>query len=99
MAVMTTVAPNSTAKLPASVARLMIAPRPVTENVWFRKRKYSAMMLAFQAPPDAVTNPVMRNGKNRRQDQLAPTLHASQPKDVADFLEVGGNGASRRQSR
>ena len=43
-----------------SVAWLMVAPSPVTENVCPLRWKYSATMLAFQAPPDAVTNPVTR---------------------------------------
>jgi len=40
--------------------RLMTAPRPVMLNVCPRNRKYSATILAFHAPPDAVTNPVTR---------------------------------------
>jgi hypothetical protein len=56
----TTVAANNRRKLPPSVAWLMIAPNPVVEMVWPRKWKYSARMLAFHAPPDAVTSPVIR---------------------------------------
>ena len=63
IALMTIVAPSSIGKSPASVARLMMAPSPVIENVCPRKRKYSAMMLAFQAPPEAVTKPVIKYGK------------------------------------
>jgi len=59
-ALMTTVAASNTGKFAASVARLITAPSPVSEKVCPRKRKYSAMMLAFQAPPEAVTNPVIR---------------------------------------
>ena len=32
-------------------------------NVLPLRRKYSAMMLAFHAPPEAVTRPVTRKGK------------------------------------
>ena len=63
IALMTIVAPSSTGKFPASVARLITAPSPVIEKVLFRNRKYSAMMLAFHAPPEAVTKPVIRYGK------------------------------------
>ncbi len=41
----------------------MRAPSPVVLSTWPRKWKYSAMMLAFHAPPEAVTMPVMRKGK------------------------------------
>ena len=60
MAAIRIVAPISTRKFPVSVALLITDPRPVTVYVWPLKRKYSAMMLAFQAPPDAVTKPVTR---------------------------------------
>ena len=63
MMLIATVAASNTGKFPESVARLMTAPSPVIENVCPRKRKYSAMMLAFQAPPDAVTKPVIKYGK------------------------------------
>ena len=62
IAAITTVAPIRTGKLPVSVAWLMIAPNPIVEKVCPRKWKYSATMLAFHAPPDAVTNPVIING-------------------------------------
>jgi len=56
----TTVAASRSPKLLPSVASLIIAPRPGAEMVLPRKRTYSATMLAFHAPPDAVTSPVMR---------------------------------------
>src|ERR1700733_5129107 len=52
-----------TAKFPASVAELISAPSPNVESTCPLKWKYSATMLAFQAPPDAVTKPVIRYGK------------------------------------
>ena len=54
------VAAISTREFPESAALLITEPSPVTVYVWPLKRKYSAMMLAFQAPPDAVTNPVIK---------------------------------------
>src|SRR5271169_2395151 len=79
----TTVAASSTRKLPLSVAWLITAPSPVVEKVRFWNRKYSATMLAFQAPPDAVTKPVIKYGKipgriNRRQRSILPRLYTSQ---------------------
>jgi hypothetical protein len=59
-AAMSSVLASSIGKFPVSVARLIDAPRPVIVNVCPWKRKYSATMLAFQAPPDAVTNPVIK---------------------------------------
>src|ERR1700683_2231858 len=63
IAAITTVAPARTGKFPPSVARLITAPSPVVGIVWPGKWKYSATMLAFHAPPDAVTKPVIMNGK------------------------------------
>lgn len=60
IAAISTVAPSSRRKLPLSVAWLITAPRPTAENVCPRNRKYSATMLAFHAPPEAVTNLVIR---------------------------------------
>jgi len=60
IAAITRVAPRRTGKLPLSVARLITAPSPVMEYVLPWKRKYSATMLAFQAPPEAVTKPVIK---------------------------------------
>src|ERR1019366_3677044 len=59
----TMVAASSVGKFPASVAPLMTAPNPVVVMVWPWKWKYSATILAFHAPPDAVTKPVIRYGK------------------------------------
>src|SRR3984885_5361361 len=52
-----------TAKFPASVAELISAPSPKVDSTCPLKWKYSATMLAFQAPPEAVTRPVIRYGK------------------------------------
>src|SRR5581483_9507659 len=62
-AAITIVEAISRLKFPESVARLIVAPRPTVENICPLKWKYSAMMLTFQAPPDAVTRPVIRYGK------------------------------------
>src|ERR1700735_940540 len=52
-----------TAKFPASVAELISAPSPNADSTCPLRWKYSAIMLAFQAPPEAVTRPVTRYGK------------------------------------
>lgn len=62
-AAITRVADSSSRKLPLSVAELITAPSPTVERTLPLKWKYSATMLAFHAPPDAVTNPVIRYGK------------------------------------
>ena len=41
-------------------AAAMVAPKPVVVNVCPLKLTYSATMLAFQAPPEAVIMPVIR---------------------------------------
>src|SRR5664279_6120101 len=60
---MTIVAASRAGKFPVSVARLMTAPSPVVVKVCPWKWKYSATILAFHAPPEAVTKPVIRYGK------------------------------------
>src|ERR1017187_672813 len=60
MTAIATVAARSRRKFPLSVAWLMIAARPVVEMVWPRKWKYSATMLAFNAPTEAVTKPEIK---------------------------------------
>src|SRR5215467_360325 len=89
---MTMVAASKTGKFPASVARLISPPSPVIENVCPRKRKYSAMMLAFHAPGggDEAGDQVRTD---RRQQQFAPALDVTQVKDFADFFQVGRYGA------
>ena len=52
-------------KVPRSVAWLMAAPSPVVVRVWPRYFMYSATMLAFQAPPMAVIQPVSSWGRWR----------------------------------
>ena len=54
------VAARSRRKFPLSVAWLITAPSPIVEKVCPRKWKYSATMLAFHAPPEAVTSPVIK---------------------------------------
>ena len=56
----TTVESNSRSKRPASVALLICAPNPCAVNVCPFRWKYSATILAFQAPPEAVIRPVVR---------------------------------------
>src|SRR5579875_2027934 len=51
MTAIVSVAASSKSNFPASVAWLRIAPSPRVESVCPLKRKYSAIMLAFQAPP------------------------------------------------
>src|SRR5208337_5565701 len=50
-------------KSATSAARLICAPRPTVASVSPRKLTASETMLAFQAPPAAVTQPVTRYGK------------------------------------
>jgi hypothetical protein len=45
-------------KSPAVVIRAMYDPRPPASSVVEPQRATSATILAFQAPPDAVTAPV-----------------------------------------
>ena len=60
MVAMMIVAISNTPKLPESLAALICAPRPSVVMVCSLRWKYSAMMEAFHAPPDAVTSPVTR---------------------------------------
>ena len=96
MVLIITVAPSRTGKFPASVARLITAPRPVMENVWPAE---------FEIFGDDAGVPRAAGGgdeagdqirKNRRQEQLAPALHAAQVEYVADFLEIRGDRAGAR---
>src|ERR1017187_6014974 len=48
---------------PFAVAALICSPRPSVVSVLPLSVKYSAKMLAFHAPPEAVTIPVIRKGK------------------------------------
>src|SRR5260370_20868677 len=66
----TIVAASSVGKFPASVARLMTAPNPVVVMVCPWKWKYSATILAFHAPPEAVTKPVIRYRKISDKNHL-----------------------------
>ena len=59
MVAMRTVANRRMEKCPVSVAALICAPRPRVCRVLSPMWKYSAMMEAFQAPPEAVIKPVM----------------------------------------
>lgn len=54
------VASNKMGKRPLSVADWIWAPRPMVWRVWSLILEYSARTEAFQAPPEAVTMPVMR---------------------------------------
>src|SRR5215469_17928518 len=54
------VAASNTWKCPESLAWLIVLPNPGASITLPWKWKYSAMMLAFHAPPDAVTNPVTK---------------------------------------
>ena len=46
-------------------------------------------MLAFQAPPDAVTRPVIRYGKDRGKNHGAPAVDPAEAENVGDFAELG----------
>ena len=92
MQAITSVAASSTRKFPLSVAWLITAPRPIVDMVCPRKWKYSATMLAFQAPAGSRDQSCNQVRENCRQQQPAPPLHAAQMVDIADFLQVGGNG-------
>ena len=61
IALMTNVAPSNTGKFPASVARLMTAPSPVMENVWFRNQTFSITGLGavISRATDAGNFPVL----------------------------------------
>ena len=56
-------------------AMLMEEPNPGVMRTWPWKDKYSATILAFQAPPAAVTHPVIRAGKILGKKSL---VHISQ---------------------
>ncbi len=47
-------------KIVAAAASAMLAPRPKVLTVWLANWTYSETMLAFQAPPLAVSRPVIR---------------------------------------
>ena len=51
---------RSKSKRPASLALLIVLPNPGASTIFPWKWKYSATILAFHAPPDAVTIPVTR---------------------------------------
>ena len=89
---MTTVESSSSAKLPLSVAELICAPSPKVESTRPLKWKYSAMMLAFQAPPEAVTRPVMRYGKIPGRTTVFPTLYGTEMEDGGGLSQIGGDG-------
>src|SRR5262249_3856940 len=59
----TPTAAASTAKWPRSVASLIAAPSPVVLRMRPLYFMYSATILAFQAPPMAVIQPVSRGGE------------------------------------
>ncbi len=63
MSAIVATAAASTARSPPAAAVLIRAPSPVVDSTWPRKATYSDTMLAFQAPPAAVTHPVTRYGK------------------------------------
>ena len=48
-------------------------------------------MLAFHAPPDAVTNPVIKNGKIPGSKSFPPALRPAKAKNGAHFLQIRGN--------
>ena len=50
-------------KLALAAATLMSEPRPRVVRTWPLYARYSATILAFHAPPAAVTQPVTRAGK------------------------------------
>jgi len=53
----------SSGKLFEKAAWLMIEPKPKVVKTWPLYSTYSATILAFQAPPAAVTQPVTKEGK------------------------------------
>ena len=59
----TTTLAESSGKFAAAAASLICAPRPQVASAFPLKVTYSETMLAFQAPPAAVTQPVTRYGK------------------------------------
>src|SRR5581483_9587211 len=90
IAAMRIVAASSKGKFPASVAWLIVAPSPMVEIVSPFRWKYSATMLAFHAPPAAVTKPVTRYGNIPGRIKRR---HLSQPLNrntsAASFRSVG----------
>src|SRR6202158_2870938 len=65
-------------------------PTPTVEYVWPLKWKYSATMLAFQAPPEAVSIPVTRYGKIAGRIRRRQRSHRLKRKTLeASFKSVG----------
>src|SRR5215469_14867355 len=68
----------------------MALPRPGTSTIFPWKWKYSATMLAFQAPPEAVTMPVTRYGKIPGKIRLRQRSNRRNRKtSAASFRSVG----------
>ena len=88
----TIVAASSVGKFPVSVARLITAPNPVVVKVCPWKWKYSATILAFHAPPEAVTKPVIRYGKIPGRSNLRQRSNAAKAIHVADLFKVRRDG-------
>src|SRR6266511_1968739 len=69
------VAASSNGYVPDEVAWAMREPTPVTYRGCPAKSEYSATMLAFQAPPLAVTAPVIRYGKRAGRIRIRQRFH------------------------
>ena len=69
----------------------MYAPRPSATSLSFPHVATSATMLAFQAPPLAVTAPVTQNGKIAGMMNLRHHCVPRRPKIRAGLLEVRGD--------
>ena len=64
------------------MARLITAPSPTVECVFPRILEYSATMLAFHAPPGAVTNPSPYMSEELSRQRLAQDLRELDEKDL-----------------
>ena len=49
-------------------------------------------MLAFHAPPEAVTRPVIRIGEDAGEDDGHPAFAKVEAEDAGDIAQVAGNG-------
>src|SRR6476660_3979960 len=72
-----TTAAQSNGKFPWLVAWLMVEPRPNARNVLPLICTYSLTMVAFQAPPAAVTSPVTRYGNTQGRYSFVQRWRAS----------------------
>ena len=86
----------SSGKSAPSAAALICAPRPWVSSTWPLKVTYSATMLAFHAPPAAVTQPVTRYG-NTAGKYRSEALASGSVDSYRRLPQVGGHRPWRRR--